>query len=443
VWTTEEHRGADVRAWRDRLASMQGAALEVVGGLLASASPYWQARFGAAGWGPGRLKGPDDLFDAPTMTKADYMAALAASPHDYGGLLCGDLREINRAGAIIYRTTGTTGRQGRFINTHDGFGVFGRQGSVLLREAGGEPGGTVMIMFPLSFWAAGWGFYYASRELRCTLVPAGAPIDTATRLQLLDEYRPDVVVLTPSYALTLGAAAEAAGLDLASLGVKGLLLGGESFPPSRRARIEATWGVPGRTRNFYGISEGGPLFAVECSEQDGLHLFEEDVVHQFWVPEGNEPIAEGELGEHVFTALHQRTMATWFNFRTRDAAIYTDEPCRCGRSTRRMWVMERLDDMVKVKGVNIFASGVEEILSPIPEVGDEFRLVIDREADRDRLTLQVEVDAGADVDAVRHLVGQRLRVAIGTLIDIETLGPGTLPKTELKARRWLDRRPKE
>jgi phenylacetate-CoA ligase len=251
------------------------------------------------------------------------------------------------------------------------------------------------------------------------------------------------VVLTPSYALTLGRQAEAEGVDLRALGVKGLLLGGEVFPETRRRKIEDLWGVPGGTRNFYGISEGGPLFALECSAQNGLHLFEEDQVHQFWQPDRNEPVRAGELGEHVFTALKQRVMATWLNFRTRDAAVFSDEPCDCGRTTRRMWVKERLDDMVKVKAVNIFASGVEEILHGVDHVGEEFRLVVDRIDEHDKVTLQIEVVAPGDREAIVRDVSRQMHAALGITLEIDPLDPGTLPKTELKARRWLDRRPKD
>lgn len=408
----------------------------------AARSAYWSKRFKESGAKPEDVITPDGLYHLPTLDKHQYMAALEADEEGYGGLLCQDLESIKRAGAIIYRSTGTTGKQASFINTHAGFQIFGDQGAQLLAEAGAQPGDFAMITFPLSFWAAGWGIYYGSRALPATLIPAGVPADGLMRLNLIKEYRPSVVVLTPSYALTLGRQAEAEGMDLRSCGVKGLLLGGEVFPETRRKKIEDLWNVPGGTRNFYGISEGGPLFALECSAQDGLHLFEQDQVHQFWHPDASAPVRQGELGEHVFTAFKQRAMATWLNFRTRDAAIYSDEPCPCGRSSRRMWVKERLDDMVKVKAVNIFASGVEEILQGVNYVGEEFRLVVDRIDERDIVTLQVEVMPPGEHEPVTRDVAKRMHAALGITLQIDPLAPGTLPKTELKARRWLDRRPK-
>lgn len=405
-------------------------------------SEFWRARFAAAGVDPASIKHPDDLYRAPTIDKNTYFAALTAEPATYGGLLTEDVEAIKRQGAIAYRTTGTSGKQGKFINTHDGFQIFGHQGLEMIKSAGGQPGDAVMITWPLSFWAASWGFHYASRLGPFLVVPAGPPADTTMRINLIKEYRPSVIVLTPSYALTLGQAAQEEGITLSEHGVRGLLMGGESFGELKRAQIEQAWGLPGGTRNFYGISEGGPLFAVECEAQNGLHLFEGDTIHQFWKPGANEPAEPGEIAEHVFTSISQRTMATWFNFRTRDAAHYTDEPCKCGRRTRRMWVRERLDDMVKVKGINIFSSGVEDLLTTVEGVGKEFLLVISEEQGRESLTLQIEVDLDADRAATAARVSKEMLQAWGINFAIECLSPNTLPRTEGKVRRWRDLRSK-
>lgn len=435
--------GERISRERDELHQWQAQRLAETSAYVVTRSPFWAERFRRAGLSAADARTPEDLYRCPTLTKQDYIKALEDSPEIYGGLLTAEVRELNQAGALIYRTTGTSGSQGRFINTQEGFDVFGRQGAELLREAGAGTGDFVMFNFPLSLWAAGWGLYYGARQMNCTVIPAGAPVGTTARIQLLKEYRPTVVALTPSYALTLGTALAEAGIEPSAYGVKGLLLGGETFSASKRSRIELLWGIPGGTRDFYGISEGGPLFAVECSAQNGLHLFERDTIHQFWKPDGNEPAAPGELAEHVFTSISQRTMATWFNFRTRDGAAYTDEPCSCGKSSRRMWVKERLDDMVKVRGVNIFASAVEQILSTVPSASAEFLLKVERADERDIVTVEVEPMPGADHETLTHQAGSALKSAIGTRLDVVVVEPGTLPRTELKARRWLDLRPKD
>jgi len=409
----------------------------------AAKSKFWQERFKEAGCDPSSIKDMDDLYRAPWIAKADYFAALTKKPETYGDLLTSDVQSIREKGAIVYHTTGTSGKQGRFLNTLEDFNVFSDQGAELIKAAGGKPGDSVLIIFPLTFWAAGWGFCHGARLGRFTLLPAGAPADTAMRLTLIKQYRPAIIVSTPSYAITMGLAARAAGVDLSACGVRGLLLGGETFGKSKRNRIEDLWGLPGGTRNFYGISEGGPLFAVECEKQDGLHLFEGDTIHQFWKPVANEPATPNEMSEHVFTSISQTTMVTWFNFRTRDAAFYTDEPCACGRHTRRMWIMDRLDDMVKVKGVNIFASGVEELLAEVKGLTPEFRLVIDNVEGKDVLTLQIEPTAPEQRSMLQDEIKRKMLDAWNVTFEIECLQAGTLPPTELKARRWLDKRPKD
>jgi phenylacetate-CoA ligase len=406
-------------------------------------SPFWRERFGQAGFDPIRLKDPSDLYAAPAIAKADYFRALSTDPENYGGLLTESVDSIRRRGAIVYHTSGTSGKQGHFINTLEDFNVFSAQGAEMIRIAGGNPGDSVLIVFPLTFWAAGWGFCHGARLGNFCLLPAGAPADTAMRINLIKQYRPKIVVSTPSYALVLGAAAREMSVDLGSCGVRGLLIGGETFGETKRDRIEDLWGIPGGTRNFYGISEGGPLFAVECEAQDGLHLFEGDTIHQFWRPGLNEPAAPGELAEHVFTSISQSVMATWFNFRTRDGAFYSDEPCPCGRNTRRMWIAERLDDMVKIKGVNIFASGVEELLAEVKGISSEFRLVVDQVASKDLLTLQIEPIESAESHSIAELIKRKMLDAWSMHFEVECVAPGTLPRTELKARRWLDKRPKE
>ena len=426
---------------RADITSFQAAELpKVVQAVLGSA--FWAKRFAKYDIDPATIRHPDDLYRAPTVDKSTYFAALQAEPETYGGLLTRPLSDVMRDGAIAYRTTGTSGKQGRFINTHEGYQVFGDQGAELVRRAGGQPGDALMVTWPLSFWAASWGFFHGASVAPYLVVPAGPPADTPMRLALIDEYRPSVIVLTPSYALTLGQAARKAGVTLAERGVRGLLMGGETFGERKRQLIEELWGIPGGTRNFYGISEGGPLFAVECEAQDGMHLFEGDTIHQFWKPDSNEPAAPGEIGEHVFTSLSQRTMATWFNFRTRDAARYSDEPCKCGLHTRRMWIAERLDDMVKVKGINIFASGVEDILTPMAGLAREFLLVVDDAGGRETLTLQVETDPGIDQAATVSAISSAMQRAWGINFNVECVATNTLPRTEGKARRWKDLRSK-
>ena len=189
------------------------------------------------------------------------------------------------------------------------------------------------------------------------------------------------------------------------------------------------------------------MFAgIECSEQDGMHLFEDHAIHQFWDPDSDEArfVEPGELGEYTFTQLDQRTLATWFNFRTRDSATYADEPCPCGRPGRRMWIHDRLDDMRKIRGLNIFASGVEALIREIPTLAEEFQLVItDDELGRVTLTVQAEARQGLDpasLEAEARQLQEKLQSSFGLRMEIDIQEYGALPRWEMKARRWQDER---
>ncbi len=412
-------------------------------------SPYWRDAFAEVGFTSHGVTATEDLLRAPWLDKGRYLAEMEADP-PYGGLLTAPLEAVEEDGAIIYHTTGTSGRQGRFVNTATGFEFYGEDVARVVATSGIEPGERVMACFPFSLWALGWGVHYASRQLPFTLVPGGVPVHRELRFELLQRYRPAAVILTPSFALQLGKLAAEDGFDLAALGVRCVLVSGETFAEARRQDIERMWGCPGGVRSFYGLSEGGPMLAgVECERQDGMHLFEDRAIHQFWQPDTEEAglVAPGELGEYTFTNLDQRTLATWFNFRTRDSATYTDEPCPCGRPGRRMWIHDRLDDMRKIRGINVFASGVEALIREIPTLAEEFQLVL-TEDEFDRVTLTVEAEAKEGLDpaglaADAQALREKLQTSFGLRMEVDVQSYGSLPRWELKARRWQDRRRKD
>jgi phenylacetate-CoA ligase len=434
-------------ASREALRSHQEAKLAPLVTWLAERCPYWRRQFSALGIGPGDVRTLDDLAGLPYLTKAACAAGMDAHP-PYGEFLCHPVEEIHRMGAVLFRTTGTTGKQRWFINTHEGFHHFGEQGARVLWQAGVRPGDTLLGIFPLSLWTAGWGLHDGCRSARITFVPGGPPFDTSARLDLIRDYRPAAVACTPSYALTLARAASGRGLDLSACGVRALLIGGEPFPESRRRRIEELWNLPGGTRNFAGITEGGPIYlGAECEAQAGMHLFEDSVVFEIVHAGGRQPVGPGELGELVFTSLDQRVMGTSFHYRTGDLVRYTDEPCACGRTLRRIAGIEgRVDDMVKVRGVNVFASAIEDLIRSVPGLADDFLLILERPSDADEVTVEVEPAPGVDAAAhegLRRALEAALQRALGIRIPARIVPPDSLPRFELKARRWVDRRPRD
>lgn len=430
--------------------TLQRRKLRALVEFLNDRSVYWRQAFREAGFGGKTIGSPNELVDWPWMDKGRYLADMAEH-HPYGRLLCEPLEDIKQAGAMVYHTTGTSGRQGHFINTVKGYQLYGADWARILTMAGLKPGDRFMPCFPFSLWAAGWGAVHSSILARFILIPGGAPIHNELRFELLTRYRPRVVVATPSFALHLGKLAEKEGFDLPGVGVERLLISGEVYAEARRRDIERYWGCPGGTRNLYGITEGGSMLGgTECEVQDGMHFFEDRAVHQVWDADSDEPklAAPGQVGEYVFTALDQRSgVATWFNFRTRDGASYSDEPCPCGRPGRRIWIHDRLDDMRKIRGLNIFASGVETLIREIPTLSEEFQLVV-TEDDIGSVTLTVRAEAPQNVDvatltAEAEDLRRKLKTSFGARMEVEIVPYEELPRFELKAQRWLDLRGKD
>ena len=443
--TYPKYRGGAIEtASRDEVRAFQERKLRPLVDWLYDRCDYWHRTFDEQGIKPQDVQTLEDLARLPYVTKALYAASMDAHP-PYGEFLCYPLEEIHRAGAIVYRTTGTTGKQRWFINTHKGFAHFGEQGVRNMWLAGVRPGHFVMAIFPMSLWAAGWGYYYGCRETGINFLPGGPPYDSRMRLDILMDYRPAALILTPSYALSLAHAAQEHGIDPRKSRVRALIIGGEPFPASRRKKIEDLWGIPGGTRDFSGITEGGPIYmGSECEDQSGMHLHEDFAVFEVVKVGGREPVGPGELGELIFTSLDQRVMGTSFHYRTGDLVRYIDKPCACGRTSRRIQGIEgRVDDMVKVRGINIFASSIEELIRKVPELSDDFMLILERHNDSDEVTVEVEpapVLPASRHDEVRLQLEEILRRALTIRIPVRLAALGTLPRFELKAKRWVDRR---
>ncbi len=438
--------GAIETASREALRAHQERKLRPLVAWLYERCRYWRDVFDREGAKPGDIRALEDLARLPYVSKKLYGANMDANP-PYGDFLCYPEEEIHRMGAIVYRTTGTTGRQRCFINTHEGFQLFGDQGIRNMWQAGLRPGDSVMATFPMSLWGAAWGFYYASRKANITFLPGGPPYDTATRLDLIAEYRPSAIVTTPSYALVLAAAARERGVDLTRCGIRTVIISGEPYPPSRRRKIEEEWGVPRRAIEFAGITEGGPLYqGCECEEQAGMHLYEDMAIFEIVEIGGTRPVGPGELGELVLTTLDQRVMGVSFHYRSGDIVTYTDAPCGCGRTLRRIdGIRGRTDDMVKIRGINIFASAIEEMIRQVPALSDDFMLVIDRQGEMDQVTVEVEPAEGVESHqhaTLRLRLEELLRRQLTIRIPVKIVGRKSLPRFELKARRWKDNRPR-
>ena len=309
--------------------------------------------------------------------------------------------------------------------------------------AGVRPGMIVHNANGYGLFTGGLGFHQGAERIGCTVIPVSGGM-TARQAMLLHDFGAQVLVATPSYALVIAQAVADAGIDPTSLRLELGLFGAEPWTEAMRAEIER--GLPGlRAVNFYGLSEMcGPGVATECIEaRDGLHVHEDHFLVEIIDPESGEPLPEGEEGELVFTTLAKEAMPL-LRYRTGDIASLTLEPCVCGRTTGRIRGLRgRRDDMITVRGVNLYPSNVEHVLMSVPEVAPHYQLVVDRLGPMDEVTVHCEpISPEVDTEVLQTTVETVLHENMGIRITVEVLDPGEVPRSEGKAVRVVDRRPR-
>ncbi len=290
-------------------------------------------------------------------------------------------------------------------------------------------------------FTGGHGFHQGAERIGAPVVPVSGGL-TGRQAMLLHDLGAQVLVSTPSYALVIAQAVHDAGIDPTALRLELGLFGGEPWTEGLREEIERA--LPGlRAVNFYGLSEMcGPGVAAECLQaRDGLHVHEDHFLVEVVDPETGEPVGEGVEGELVFTTLAKEAMPL-LRYRTGDLASLVSEPCVCGRTTARIRGLRgRRDDMVIVRGVNVYPSNVEHALLSVRGTGPHYQLVVERSGLLDELMVRCEpLDASVDRRALHAEVEHALREHLGIRVGVEVLEPGAVPRSEGKAVRIVDRR---
>jgi phenylacetate-CoA ligase len=307
--------------------------------------------------------------------------------------------------------------------------------------AGVRPGMLVHNANTYGLFTGGHGFHQGAERIGAPVVPVSGGM-APRQAMLLHDLGAQVLVSTPSYAIVIAQAAQDAAIAPESLELQLGLFGGEPWTDGLRAEIERA--LPGlRAVNFYGLSEMcGPGVAAECLEaRDGLHVHEDHFLVEIVDPQSGAPLGEGEDGELVFTTLVKEAMPL-LRYRTGDIASVTSEPCRCGRTTARIRGLRgRRDDMIIVRGVNVYPSNVEHALLSVPDAAPHYQLVVDRTGAMDELTVQCE-PAASEVDSthLRNDAERVLREHLGIRVRVEVLDSGGVPRSEGKAVRVVDRR---
>ena len=371
-----------------------------------------------------------DLDSLPTAPFTDKAALREAYPF---GLLRVPVSALVR----VHASSGTHGKPTVVGYTAADLDAWTELMARCMTMAGVRPGMLVHNANTYGLFTGGHGFHQGAELIGAPVVPVSGGM-TTRQAMLLHDFGAEVLVATPSYALVIGAAVRDAGIDPASLKLELGLFGGEPWTDGLREQIERV--LPGlRAVNFYGLSEMcGPGVATECLEvRDGLHVQEDHFLVEVVDPSTGEVLEEGSEGELVFTTLRKEAMPL-LRYRTGDIGSLTFEPCSCGRTFARIRGLRgRRDDMIIVRGVNLYPSNVEHLLMGVADVAPRYQLVVSREGAMDELTVQCE-PAGESADAAA--IESLLREHLGIRVRVEVLPPGTVPRSEGKAVRVVDRR---
>jgi phenylacetate-CoA ligase len=418
---------------RAELTALQLARLR---GLLERAGrvPLHRDRFAAAGVRADAVRTLADLRRLPFTTKADFRDTYPF------GLLAAPMDEIVR----IHASSGTTGKPTVVAYTRGDLDVWTEVMARTLRAGGVGPGDVVQNAYGYGLFTGGLGFHYGAEAVGAAVIPTSGGF-TDRQLLALQDLASTVLCCTPSYALHLAEAIEEAGLRPADLRLRVGLFGAEPWTEAMREAIQARLGL--MALNIYGLSEViGPGVAVECPERRGMHVAEDHFLPEVVDPSTLEPAPPGTTGELVFTTLTKQGMPL-IRYRTRDLSSLDPEPCPCGRTLVRLArIMGRSDDMLIIRGVNVYPSQVEHALLQVPELAPHYLLVVRREHTLDTLEVQVEGQPAAmaagesAVAALATRVRRRLLEALGVSAAVSVVAPKTIERSAGKAKRVLDLR---
>jgi phenylacetate-CoA ligase len=371
-----------------------------------------------------------DLAKVPFMTKGDLREAYPF------GLLAVPREQLVR----VHASSGTHGRPTVVGYTRADLETWTELMARCMTMAGVRPGMLIHNANGYGLFTGGLGFHQGGERIGATVVPVSGG-RTQRQAMLLRDFGAQVLVATPSYALVIGQALADEGVDPSRSPLELGLFGGEPWTEGLRGQIDRALGI--KAVNFYGLSEMcGPGVAVEClTARDGLHVNEDHFLVEVVDPDDGTPLPPDTVGELVFTTLTKEALPL-IRYRTGDLGAITAEPCRCGRTSVRLTQLGgRRDDMMIIRGVNLYPSHVEQILTGVDGVSPHWQLILERPGPMDELTLECEPSSlDGDPGSLKQTLEQNLKEATGVRIAVSVLEPGSVPRSEGKAVRVIDRR---
>ena len=420
---------------REALEAIQLRRLQANLARAYAAVPFYRQQFDQAGLKPGDIRALKDLCKIPFTTKQDlrdnYPFGMFAVPMD----------NVVR----IHASSGTTGQPTVVGYTARDVITWATLMARSLSAGGATRGDIIHNAYGYGLFTGGLGVHYGAEKLGASVIPVSGG-NTKRQIVIMKDFGPTILTATPSYALHLAEVAEEMGVSFRDLRFKYGIFGAEPWSERMRAEIERKLGLV--AVDIYGLSEViGPGVAIECHEaKNGLHIFEDHFIPEIIDPATGEALPYGESGELVFTSITKEAFPV-IRYRTRDISTLNAEPCICGRTLVRMEkVSGRTDDMLIIRGVNVFPSQIESVLMEMEGVSPHYQLVVDREGNLDTLTVRVEVDEHVFSDEVKQLqdlerrISKNIKEYLGVSAKVKLVEPKAIARSEGKAIRVIDNR---
>lgn len=395
--------------------------------------PFYKKRFDELGLLPGDIKSIDDVVKLPFTNKNDlrdnYPFGLFAVPKE----------ELVR----IHASSGTTGKQTVVGYTKNDIDVWARGAARAIVAAGGTKSDYVHVSYGYGLFTGGLGLHYGAERIGATAIPVSSG-NTVRQVTIMQDYGSDILCCTPSYALYIGETVKDMGIDPKTLPLRAGIFGAETWSENMRKEIEKKLAI--KAYDIYGLSEiAGPGVAFECCEQSGMHVNEDFFYPEIIDPETGERLPDGEYGELTFTCIGKEALPL-LRYRTRDICKLEHIACSCGRTLVKMSKPRgRTDDMLIIRGINVFPSQVEHVLLSLG-MEPNYQIIVDRKNNLDTMEVQVEMTDAMFSDTVRNLenvereIAASLQSTLNISARIKLVEPRSLPRSEGKAKRVIDKR---
>ena len=404
-------------------------------------SPFYRKKYQAAGVSIDSLRTVEDIRLIPMTAKEDFrLGQTGKEPFPYGELLALPIEEVTN----YHQTTGTTGQPVRFADTWSDWEGYADNWAMMMHSRGLTKSDRVYVPFPYHLFIAFWGGHYGTEKLGAEVVPGGQT-STEQRVREMKELRCTAMMCTPTYALRMAEIATKIGIDpKEDIPIRMIFCAGEpgASVPATKRRIEEAWKA--KVYDHCGATEA-PLWAFECEAQQGLHLNEPSYLVEILNPSTFEAAGPGEIGTVVVTNLNRWAMPSIrFDLKDLTRLSVSEEPCPCGRTWRKIvgGIIGRRDDITKIRGVLFSPTSVEQVVRDMPELSDEFEVVVTREDDNDRILVIAEVlnEHAGHRDEIAQKLIRDLRNGTQLRCEVEIRDFGTLTRYEMKSKRFKDLR---